>query len=413
MTAPHSSSGHLVWRLLRRNISLPQLIGYTVANLVGLAIVLVALQFYRDITQIWNADDSLISRDYLIISKRVKGIAIGSHSGEFSPEEIADIRRQPWVREVGEFSSAGFRVGASVDMWGRGMSTALFLEAIPDHFYDIKPSLWDWEAAPDGSAASMPIVPIVISKDYLTLYNFGFAASRGYPQISETTVGELPLNLYISGRGREMRLQARIVGFSSRLNTFAVPQSFLSWANANFADEESRPPSRLILDVRTPGDPAISAYLAAHAYESAGDKADNGRAAYFLSLATAAVMSVGAIISLLAFFILTLSIYLLIQKNRQKLRSLMMLGYSPRAVARYYYIIVGSLNAAVLAGAVLAVILARSLWSRSLSEIGAQSASPWLTVAVGAALMLLVTAGNMLAIRREISRTFPCPQRLS
>lgn len=408
MSSKHISSGSLVWRLLRRNISAAQLAGYTVANLVGLAIVLSALQFYRDVESIWNSDDSLISRDYLIISKRVKGIALGTNAGEFTEAEIADIERQPWLRELGRFETAGFRVGASLDLWGRGMSTALFLEAIPDRFYDLKPSMWDWAPEPDGS---LPAVPIVISKDYLTLYNFGFAASRGYPQISESMIGELPLNLYLSGRGRELRLQGRIVGFSSRLNTFAVPESFMEWANGELADEPQAEPSRLILEVKTPGDPAIQRYLEEHSYESAGDKADTGRAAYFLSIATGAVMSVGVIISLLAFFILLLSIYLLIQKNRAKLHSLMMLGYSHAEVSRHYYMIVSALNGAVLGGALAAVAIVRSLWASALGEIGAQSASIWPTVATGVAIMVLVTAGNMWAIRRKINATFPRPRR--
>lgn len=36
---------NIVWQLLRRNISVGQLAGYAVANLVGLAIVLTAVQF--------------------------------------------------------------------------------------------------------------------------------------------------------------------------------------------------------------------------------------------------------------------------------------------------------------------------------------------------------------------------------
>lgn len=61
---------NIVWRLLRRNISAGQLAGYALANFVGLAIVLTAIQFYRDINNVWDADDSFISRDYLIISKK-------------------------------------------------------------------------------------------------------------------------------------------------------------------------------------------------------------------------------------------------------------------------------------------------------------------------------------------------------
>ena len=53
----------IVWRLLKRNISAGQLIGYAVANFVGLSIVLTAIQFYRDVTAVWDGDDSFISRE--------------------------------------------------------------------------------------------------------------------------------------------------------------------------------------------------------------------------------------------------------------------------------------------------------------------------------------------------------------
>lgn len=400
----------IVWRLLRHNISAPQLIGYAVANLVGLAIVVSALQLYRDVTGVWEAEDSFISRDYLIISKKVDGVVISANQNEFSPEEIADITSQPWTRKVGRFSAAEFSVGASLDMWGRGMSTALFLEAIPDEFFDIKPDGWQWEPTPNADGR-LPDVPIIISKDYLTLYNFGFAASRGYPQVSEATIGLIPIRLSISGNGRQMTLTGRIVGFSSRLNTFAVPQTFLTWANSELAENTDANPSRLIIEVNTPGDPAIARYLDDKGYESAGDKADNGRAAYFLSVITAVVVTVGIIISLLAFFILLLSIHLLLQKNRATLHKLMMLGYAPGAVARYYYIIVGGLNLAVLIGAWIAMLIARHLWSGPLQEIGVEGTAPWLSMVIGLAIMALITLGNLIAISRNINRNFPRPRK--
>lgn len=112
-----------------------QLAGYAIANLVGLAIVLTAVQFYRDVTEVWNSDDSFISRDYVIISKTVPGAGTFNPDAlSFTPDEIADIKAQPWVRNIGEFTAAGFHVSASLEFWGRGMSTALFLEAIPDEF---------------------------------------------------------------------------------------------------------------------------------------------------------------------------------------------------------------------------------------------------------------------------------------
>ena len=258
-----------VWRLLRHNISAAQLAGYALANLVGLTIVITAIQFYRDITAVWNAEDSFISRDYLILSHHVSGLGsvLGTSKTEFDDEEIADLEAQPWVRRVGRFTSSNFNVSASVNMGGNALNTALFLESIPSEFFDVEPDGWHWQPGQP--------VPVIISKEYLTLYNFGFASSRGLPQISESMISMVPLQLSLSGAGRQQWVKARIVGFSSRLNTIAVPEEFLKWANAEFSEEPARAPSRLIVEVNTPGDPAIRQYLESNSLESAGDKVDN------------------------------------------------------------------------------------------------------------------------------------------
>lgn len=395
----------IVWRLLRRNISKAQLAGYAVANLIGLCIVLCAIQLYTDIRSVWSDEDSFISRDYLIISKQVSGLGsiLTGDPAAFSPDDIRELEEQPWVRRTGAFTASNFGVAASVEMGGRGLNTAMFLESIPDEFFDVTPEGWGYTP---GQTAP---VPIIISKEYLSLYNFGFAASRGLPQISESMIGMMPLKLSISGNGRQMWLPARIAGFSSRLNTIAVPQQFMDWANAEFADRPATAPSRIIVETNSPGDPRIEEFLADHRYEVAGDKVDNGRAAYFLAVVTAIVVAVGIVISLLAFFILLLSIYLLLQKNREKIRQLMMLGYAPEAVARYYNLIVLSINAGVLVGAIVLMLVAKLFWTSPLSSIGVASAGPWIAIAIGVVIMAAITAGNLAAISRSIRRAFPRP----
>ncbi len=395
----------LVWQLLKRNISKGQLAGYAVANMIGLSIVLSALQFYLDISSVVESDDSFISRDYIIISKKVglAGSLLTGDRADFSKEEIADIEAQPWTRRTGAFTAAAYSVSGALELGGRHMSTYLFFESIPDEFFDITPRNWHFDPATDTE------VPIIISKDYLTLYNFGFASSRGMPQISESMVSMVPLRISISGNGHQQWINGRIAGFSSRLNTIAVPEEFMTWANDNFGDTPVANPSRLIIEVNTPGDPAIADYLRDHGYESAGDKVDNSRAAYFLSVATAVVVAVGIVISLLAFFILLLSIYLLLQKNRSKLRSLMMLGYSPSQVARRYYMITGGINLAVLAGATTIMLVASHLWQRPLEALGIGGSSPLAAIAAGVLIMALITGGNFMAIARNVRRTFPRP----
>lgn len=400
MTSQHRN---ILWRLLRRNISPGQIIGYALANFVGLAIVITAIQFYGDVTAGWSSPDAMISSDYIIISKPVNGVGalFGNGDGGFSQADVDSIEAQPWCRRLGRFTPSRFDVQASVDMHGRGLSTSMFFESIPDEFFDVAPVDWHFDSDKPGSP-----IPIIISKDYLALYNFGFAATRGLPQLSESMIELVPLSVSISGNGRQINMPARIVGFSSRLNTIAVPQSFMDWANDSFAYAPAANPSRLIVEVSSPGDPAINSFLQSRGWEAAGDKLNSGKASYFLTLVTSVVIVIGAVISLLAFFILMLSIYLLIQKNKHIIHDLMQLGYTPAAVAACYYKLVAAVNFAVLLAAIAVMLAARRLWSGALSALGAEAASPAAAIVSAAVIIALVTFANLFAVRRLTRRAF-------
>ena len=58
----------LVWKLLRQHISIPQFVGFFFANLFGMFIVMLGVQFYRDVMPVFTAQDSFLSSDYLIVS---------------------------------------------------------------------------------------------------------------------------------------------------------------------------------------------------------------------------------------------------------------------------------------------------------------------------------------------------------
>ncbi len=368
-----------------------------IANLVGLSIVLTAIQFYRDVDSAMNHEDSFLRRDFLVVSKQ---IGITDRATGFTPEEIEDLQSQPWVENIGRFTPSLFKAAISVEFQGHGMSSETFFESIPDSFFDRLPDGWGFD--PDN-----PVVPIILSRDYLSLYNFGFASSRGLPKFRESEIGLVPLTIAIQGNGHYTRVKGYIAGFSSRISTIAVPEDFMKWANATFAPQYADvDPSRLVIEVNNPGDPAIKRYMSSHALEIAGDKIDNSQASYFLSVLTAVVIGVGTIISLLAFFILMLSIYLLLQKNREKLHDLMLLGYSPRQVGKYYYRIVILANSLVLVLSIAVMLVARTFWSDPLRQLDMEPTTPLVPVAVGLAISLLTTGINLRSIRRIIRRNF-------
>lgn len=389
-----------MWRLLRGNISKAQFAGYALANFVGLTIVLCAIQLYVDLSAAFGGEESFMMRDYVSVSHKVDGLSGLTSSGveamSFDSVEVADIERQPWAARVGKYVPATFNVAMSVGIGGEGMSTALFFESVPDEFFDRLPSDWSWDP-------EHPVIPIVLGREYLALYNFGFATSRGLPKLSEEMISLAPLKVSISGLGRQEWMPARIVGFSSRLNTVAVPQSFMEWANERYG--ERRPAvSRLIVELSGRGDPAIDSYLKAHGLEMSGD--NNDRTGYYVTIVAGVVMVVGAVICVLAVVILMLSLYLLMQKSSGKLHDLMLLGYSPKRVAGQYYRAVAAVNGAVLIAALATTAVCRGIWMKQLSAPGMTEGSLWPYVVAGVGAMCVVTAINFAAISRLTRRYF-------
>ena len=87
----------LLWKLLRRHVSKVQTVGFAIANIVGLTIVLLGLQFYVDVLPVFADEESFIRKDYLVVTKTIgNGAMVGSLIGgtdinAFSDSDIADI----------------------------------------------------------------------------------------------------------------------------------------------------------------------------------------------------------------------------------------------------------------------------------------------------------------------------------
>lgn len=391
-----------IGRLLSRNLSKVQLAGFILSNFVGLAIVITGIQFYADVRSIWESEDSFINQDYLIVNKQVTAShTVGTARTGFTAGEISDLDSQPWLRKLGAFSSADYEVRARIDQGGKSMSTSMFLESIPDDFIDVEPS--DWTFKPGDTE-----LPVIISKDYLTLYNFGFASASGLPQVTEGMLSSVPMTLTLRNRstGEERTFTARIRGYSGRLNTILVPEAFMEWSNETLGSGRQREPQRLILDVSSPGDVAITRYLDDHSLERAGD-AQGSQAAYFLKLVSGVVIAVGGLITVLSFFILLLSVALLMQKNRSKLHTLIMLGYNLRAVGRPYEKITVAAGIVSYILAITAMLIFRQVY---ISGIAALSGQDEVGVAVsllcGAALVVLTLVINIISIRRRVRSAF-------
>ncbi len=388
----------LIWNLLKQHISYAQLVGFFFANLFGMTIVLLGVQFYRDIAPVFSSEDSFMQEDYIVVIRKVStlGSLVGGAQG-FSDADVDDLRKQPFTKDVGAFQASRFKVVAGMGFQGMNMSTAMFFESVPDAFVDVVSDKWTFTP---GTA----IVPIILPRNYLNLYNFGFARSRNLPQLSEGVLGMIRLDIRIAGNGSQDVLKGQIVGFSDRLNTILVPEAFMKWANEKYGERKASNPSRLILEVHNPADERIAQYFQKKGYETEDNKLDTGKTTWFLKLIMGIVLLVGLFISLLSFYILILSVYLLLQKNTVKLENLLLIGYSPSQVALPYQLLSIVLNALVLLLSVVLVWVCRCSYLQVLESLlpSGLGGGLWSAVLVGLMIFIGVSVFNWLAIRKKV-----------
>ncbi|MBM6993239.1 MAG: ABC transporter permease [Prevotella sp.] len=389
----------LVWKLLRQHISVPQFVGFFLANLFGMFIVLLGFQFYKDVMPVFTAEDSFMKTDYVILSKKIgTGNTISGRTNSFSNAEVDDLTSQKFANKVGKFTSTEYKVDAHMGVNGTEvLNSELFFESIPDEFVEIP--LKDWHYTP-GSRE----VPIILPRTYIAMYNFGFAQSHALPKISDGLVGMIDFDIFIQGNGHKESFKGKVIGFSSRMSTIVVPQAFMDWSNEYFAPEGHSDPTRLIMQVDNPADETVTKYIDKKGYEVEDDQLEAEKTTYFLKMMVSIVMVVGLIISVLSFYILMLSIYLLVQKNSSKLENLLLIGYSPGQVARPYQLLTIGLNVGVLLIAWVILYFIRGYYMDIIETLFPEmdNGSMVPALVLGVALFVLVSICNVIAVRRKI-----------
>ena len=215
-----------------------ELIIASLGCLVGTTLLLLAVQFYQDASNYLRENEG--PKNYFTINKKIEGgvlVNLGKKDKSFSQEELSAIRQLEGVKRIGGFVRNKFPLTlyiwpAGKVGWGAAAKTDLFFESIPDEFLDFVPLDWDWEE-------NESIVPIMVPKFYLDLWNFGLAPSRvEYPPLSTEAAKGMPIEIFI-GNDKQTTLSGRFVAFSKRINSVLVPANFLEWANQKFGEPDN------------------------------------------------------------------------------------------------------------------------------------------------------------------------------
>lgn len=353
----------IIWKTQKKGV----LFFASIGMFIGLFILFISIQLYFDLIIVTNKDKDIFQKDYIVINKKISLLnTVKFLSTGFSDKEIDSIRNQAFVERLGIITPNRYKVGAYTDGTQDfpEFYAEMFFESVPDEYMDINSKEWYWDQKSN-------FIPIVIPRDYLKLYNFGFAQSQNLPQISEEIASRAMSDFIIEGQGQKLRLKGKIVGFTDRINSILVPQSFMDWANQKLGRKtKGDSPSRLILVCNDPASPSFTKYLSDNNYEANLQQTKSSRLNTLLQIVLSIVLIIGLLIVLLAFMVFIVSFKLMISKASDSINKLLLIGYHYTVLAKTYIIIYGIIILLVYFLSMISLIISKDILNQLFKDIG-------------------------------------------
>ena len=365
--------------------------GLSIALLLILSAVQIQVNYHELLFGSGNQDSIA---NFLVINKKIDG---NSLSNTLSAANIQQLKSQPFVQSIGQLTSSRFKVSAQSPSERFPFYTDLFFESVPNEFIDVQSNDWTWK---EGSAN----IPMIIPNQFLDLYNFGFAPSQNLIQLTQSMVMALPVVINIHHNGQVIPFTGRVVGFSDRISSVLVPHNFLEWANRQFGSPQAGETSRVVIQTKDPGNPALVQYLKENNLVTDADKTRFSKYRQIVNAIVSASWITGAIMLLFALLVLSLFIQLTISSTKKEIGLLIVLGASPKQLQQFLLRQFLPGNLLITVFSVLA-IAALQWWVQKLLANQNMRVSQWIsiyTIMAALAIILVLWLVNIRTIKKYV-----------
>ena len=289
--------------------------------IIGLSISFLSLQLSDYSNVIF---DQKANADFILVGKKTSFLSsLNGSRNNISKEEIEALNQIECVEEAIGFNSNQFEIKANTEGQFR-LSLDIFFESIPDHLLDHVPAAFKWEE-------SQKFIPILVSKEILNIWNFGFSQSQGLPQLDVATVTSIPFKVTIGVD----KYQARIVGITNRYPTVLVPNNFLSYANQKYASGRNVM-NRAVIKTANPIDPSLQVFIKEHQLDFNQDQILKDKINSALSIMLRIFSGIGMGFLVLSMCILLLQLMLNIEQSKNNIQMLNTIGYSKLVISKSY-----------------------------------------------------------------------------
>jgi hypothetical protein len=300
------------------------LIGLSVAILLLLSAVQLQSNYY-ELLHGKNNQDSIAN--FLVVNKALTDQNVGASS--LSETELNDLKKQPFIESIGTLTTSRFKASIQSNSERFPFYTDIAFESVPEEFIDVNTKDWHW----DEHAS---FLPIIVPNQFLDFYNFQYSFSQNLPQLTPQVVKMVSFKVTLQGTGQTISMNGRVVGFSNRISSMLVPQSFMDWANGRFVQETiKQQPSRVIIKTKDPGNPELTNYLKKESLLTDADKTRFSKYRQIVDFVVTISGITGLLMLSFALLIFSLFIQLTIASCKEEIALLILLGNSPKNLGKF------------------------------------------------------------------------------
>lgn len=292
---------------------------------IAFILVLSCLQLYENANRLFGSKSS-DSNYWLTFSKKITPDNIGRKELlGFNESDISKIKTWSEVKAIYPFSANEFKASANggdfipfyTDLYFEGLDLKAIDSDLTDEEFQVK-----------GDE-----IPIIISREYLNLYNYGFALNQGLPQISEDFAKKIEVNINITVNKQNKTYRGKMVGLSDRIHSVLIPKKFLDSLNMAEKPELATQPkiyNRVLVQVKDSGDEGLVSKMKENGYESNQESLRSAKIKSKLFLVLKIIAVLGVFIFALCLYIIVSFIKIQFLEKQEEVSIKNSLGYSPK-----------------------------------------------------------------------------------
>ncbi|MDX1652930.1 MAG: hypothetical protein R3277_10590 [Brumimicrobium sp.] len=302
-----------------------QLVVAMIGAFLGFTFLISSIHYLIRVNEFGEGEE-ILGDNTLIVQKKINNFnTLNLAKTDFSQREIENFSEQPFTASVEPILSNSFGVSLQTNSdLVPYFRSDVFVQSVDEDFMKISDKNWKWKEGDE-------FVPIVLPRDFLVMLNT-FASAKGLPQVSDDLAKSIGFKFTLYNDDKKEWFDAKIIGFTNEVSAIMVPASFMEFGNREFPTETPAKVTQLMVKVKEGSFGLFEIFMNERSLEAKENSMIVGKLKSVAGTMFSVIIVISVITVFLACLVLIQYAQLLISKNEYEIRTLLRIGYSPKAI---------------------------------------------------------------------------------